>query len=239
MFPGITARLIHCVAFQSIAVHQSRSPLYSPSRDEPCTVVLSQLTLGEGVNVRRISCQEQQLEGESVAALAWRPLLVSARLNHCVAFQSISCNQSHSLVIHPVSRTHVRVSHSPTTFSPCPALSCCHTHIDSRSLSRWLPHARCLAYTHLRTLSRLNALSPCATLSCPHIVSRSHWLALFRFTPPRSTTLPFVWLSHWLSIMLCHSCHALLSHAPPSNYLALTITHVLSRTVAHWAHDHD
>ena len=82
--------------------------------------------------------------------------------------------------IHPVSRTHVRVSRSPTTFSPCPALPCSRTHTDSRSLSRWLPHARYLASTHLRTLSRLIALSPCTTLPCPHIVScfASHRLTL-------------------------------------------------------------
>ena len=80
------------------------------------------------------------------------------------------------------------------------------------------------------------ALSPCTTLPCPHIVSRSHWLALFRFTLPHSATLPFVWLSRWLSITLCHSHHALLSHTPPSRYLAptVTLTHGLSRTVAHW-----
>ena len=167
---------------------------------------------------------------------AWRPLLVSSHLNYCVAFNPSPVTSLIHPFSHPESRTHVRVSRSPTTFSPCTALSCSHTHTDSRSLSHWPPHARYLAFTHLRTLSRLNALSHYTTLPCPHIVSRSHWLALFRSTLPHSATLSFVWLSHWLSIMLCYSCHALLSHAPPSNYLALTITltHVLSRTVAHW-----
>ena len=170
--------------------------------------------------------------------------MLATTAGECPSYQlyrvhSISCNQSHSLVIHPVSRTHMRVSRSPTTFSPCPALSCSHTHTDSRLLSRWLPHARSRASTHLRTLSHLIALSLCTTLPCPHVVSRSHWLALFRFTSPHSATLPVVLLSHWLSIMLCHSCRALLSHAPPANYLTLkvTLTHVLSRTVAHWAHE--
>ena len=164
-----------------------------------------------------------------------RPLLVSARLNHCVAFNPSPVTSLIHPFIHPVSRTHVRVSRSPTTFSPCPALSCSHTHTDSRSLSRWLPHARYLAYTHLRTLSRLIALSPCTTLPCPHIVSRSHWLALFRFTLPHTATLPSVWLSHWLSIMLCHSClqrrtEQALKRRAPSITLG-KLNHLCTRTV--------
>ena len=126
--------------------------------------------------------------------------------------QPISCNQSHSPVYSPnVKDGHPRAcSRSPNTFSSCPALSCSHSHTDSRSLSHWLPHARYLAFTHLRTLSRLIAPTHGTTLPCPHImiVSRSHLLALSRFTLPHSVTLPFVWLSHWLSIMLCRSRHA-------------------------------
>ena len=167
---------------------------------------------------------------------AWRPLLVSARLNHCVACSPSPVTSLIHPFIHPVSRTHVRVSRSPTTFSPCPALSCSHTHTDSRSLSRWLPHARYLAYSQPSS----HIATPHRTLTLHHATVPSHcltfiWLALFRFTLPHSATLPSVWLSHWLSIMLCHSCHALLSHAPPSNYLAptTTLTHVLPRTDDH------
>ena len=165
------------------------------------------------------------LEGE-MRRSARRPLLVSARLNHCVAFNpSLVTSLIHPFIhfIHPVSRTHVRVSRSPTTSPPYPALSCSHTHTNSRSLSHWLPQARCLAFTHLRTLSRLNASSHYTTLPCPHIASRPRWLALFRSTLPHSATLPFVWLSHWFSITLCRSRRALLSHAPPPHYPALTI----------------
>ena len=155
-----------------------------------------------------------QLEGK-MRRSAWRPLLVSARLNHCVALNPSPVTSLIHPFIHPVSRTHVRVSRSPTTctFSPCPALSCSHTHTDSRSLSRWLPHAQHLAFTHLRTLSRLNALPPCAALRCraltwPHVHIGSLCFA------PHCLTLPlylFVWLSHWFSITLCRSrpCAAL------------------------------
>ena len=139
----------------------------------------------------------------------------------------------------------MRVSRNPTMFSPCPALSCFHTHTDSRSLSRWLPHARYLACTQ-----------PSSHIATPHRAPTQHhvrysatvpshcltptWLALFRFTLPHSATLSCVWLSRWLSITLGHSHHALLSHTPPphAHYLALTttLTRVLSltRTVAHW-----
>ena len=170
---------------------------------------------------------------------AWRPLLVSARLNHCVAFNPSPLTSLIHSFIHPVSRTHVRVTRSPTAFSPCPALSCVHTHTDSRSFSRWLPHARYLAYTHQSS----HIVTPHRTLTLHHATVPSHCLtltftclALFRFTLPHSASLPFVWLSHWLSITLCYSHHALLSHTPPSHYLALTITltRVLSRIVAHW-----
>ena len=172
--------------------------------------------------------------GRNVSSV-WRPQLVSARLNHCVAFNPSPVTSLIHPFIHPVSRTHVRVSRSPTTSSPCPALSCFHTHTDSRSLSRWLPHARYLAYTQPSS----HIVTPHRTLTLHHATVPSHcstltWLTLFRFTLPHSATLPFVWLSRWLNITLCHS--QLLSHTPPSHYLALTITltHVLSRTVAHW-----
>ena len=144
------------------------------------------------------------LEGE-MRRSAWRPLLVSARLiNHCVAFNPSPVTRLDHPFIHSLSRTHVRISRSPTTFSPtCPALSCSHTHTHSRSLSHWLPQARYLAFTHPRTLSRLNALSHYTTLLCPHImiVSRSHWLALFRFTLPRSVSL--------YTASFCHSAFCL------------------------------
>ena len=150
-------------------------------------------------------------------------LLVSAHLNHCVAFNPSTVTSLIHLFIHPVSRTHVRVSRSPTTFSLCPTLSRSHTHTDSCPLSHWLLHSRYLAFTHLRTLSRLIALSPghCTTLPCPHIILSHVHIRSFcrdRSTLPHPPTLPLVWLSHWFSITLYSPRHALLSHAPPSHY---------------------
>ena len=111
--------------------------------------------------------------------------------------QSLSCNQSHSHVIHPVSRTHVRVSRSPTTFSPCPALSCFHTQTNSRSLSRGLPHAQYLAYTQPSSHIMIMIVTSHRTLTLHPATVPSHcltftWLALFRFRLPHSATLPFV-----------------------------------------------
>ena len=159
---------------------------------------------------------------------AWRPLLVSARLNHCVAFNPSPVTSLIHPFIHPVSRTHVRVSRSPTTFSPCPALSCFHTHTDSRSLSRWLPHARYLAYTQ-----------PSSHIVTPHRTLTLH-LPAPRYRAP---TLSHVHLARSVSLYnasLCHStfCLALTLaqyHAVPfSSCAALSHTTVtLSRS-----HDH-
>ena len=119
--------------------------------------------------------------------------------------------------IHPVSRAHVRVSRRPTTFSPCPAshshwltfaltlgtsctISCLHTTIFA--------HCHVSSHSHRTgTLHHATVPSHCLTFT---------WLALFRFTLVlhHSATLPCVWLSRWLSITLCHSHHALLSHTP-------------------------
>ena len=114
----------------------------------------------------------------------------------------------------------MRVSRGPTTFSPCPALSCSHTHTDSRSLSHvrshtgYLMHDILLSHIFAHCHASKHSHTIYTTLPCPHIVSRSHWLALFRSTLPHSATLPFVWLSHWFGITLCRSRSALLSHAP-------------------------
>ena len=156
-----------------------------------------------------------------------RPLLVSARLSHCVAFNpSPVTSLVHSLFTQCQGPTCGFLAARPRSH-PVPlylALTLTLTHV--RSHAGYLMHdillthifAHCHASSH-RTLTLHHAAVPshCLTFS-------SHWLALFRSTLPHSATLPFVWLSHWLSIMLCHSCYALLSHAPPSNYLALTIT---------------
>ena len=138
--------------------------------------------------------------------------------------------------------THVRVLAARPCSQPVPLyLALTLEHTKSRSLSHWLPHARYLAFrttshtvTSHRTLALTLHRARRRALTLSH--RRSHWLALSRFTLPHSQTLPVVWLSHWLSITLCRSHHALFSHAPPSHYLALTttLTHVLSRTVAHW-----
>ena len=115
---------------------------------------------------------------------AWRPLLVSARLSHCVAFNPSPVTSLIHPFIHPVTRNHVRVSHSPTMFSQCPALSCFHTHTSSCLLSRWLPHARYLAYPQPSS----HIVTPHRTLTLRHTTMPSHCLT-------------FTWLE--LALSLC------------------------------------
>ena len=56
----------------------------------------------------------------------------------------------------------------------------------------------------------------CTMLPCPHNVSRSHWLALSRFTLPHSHTLAFI----WLSLVQCHAVpFSSCSHTVPAGAL--------------------
>ena len=155
----------------------------------------------------------------------WRPLLVSARLINCIAFiPSPVTSPIHSLFTQCQGPTCGFLAARPRSH-PVPlylALTFTLTHVRSHvgylMHDILLPHIfiHCHASSHSRPAPRCRALTlrNCLTFTMARFVLL-HAASLCHSTFCLSLTLA-------LSIMLCHSCHALLSHAPLSNYLALT-----------------